>query len=933
MLPFPMLVAAVLAAAVICVTPPCAAADRVTLGPFLPQPALTVYLVHEGGPAAVRFKLNRGERAEGDRVMLRLFDPDERLAAWQYVEPGQVVDHYGPGDAEVWGVPLRVPVEPTPGDLLMDHDLHLDAAGVYQVRVTAGSMNSAVTLELPHAMRWGVSFQNGVYTGWPGQPDTLYAYVPPRAEVLQLAGGPVRVRNAAGDVILETPADERKRHAVEVGEHRVVWAFDFPQPRAWRMRAAGFPVILCPTREAAETIEASIIELENGTVVAHRFQAEIAEALPRLLRPERVGDTEELLALSRDFDDHRDAWLAQPHRNAWLMIGVMPLVREAIEGQNLDPNSHWGGSLSGWSALVDRPFPDNRWDRLRSVRGLKAGASGDHRYRDQAMALLAVDDNPANPYAGREELLTRATASALRDLMALGEDETWRGINADLSAYSGHMAFWVGSKTLPVYGVAAPHASDEIRDLWTRGVRRIVDRLYPEPLVSTRNQSAHYLTAFAYFAEGSGLDRYDDLARAYARRFIDGATAAGYMAEAGGPDATYTGMTHWFMASYYQMTGDRAMLAALERSYRFWNHTVAPEPDGGMLGGFNFSHRTSDSFAREQWWGARGIIDGELGEVAAWTHARGWIPSAIGPVEVREQLERWLDRPPDRSPFPAVPRYRYHAAPLAPKPWPAESESPFTRVFGDELIAVRRPAYYAVVYVGKPARAPFYIRHREQLREPQRDDDRSDATAGLTGPHRVVSPMLGGGLSLFWTPQFGSAVLAANWSPLTHHGVVAETADRQRYWADYFATEHDLDPKRGLLRVTGRIESLPLRYERRYRFADQSLTVELTLTAEDDLDLGRLFECIPFPAGGSKADITVDRSAAPGDPDRVGRVILRTANASVGLRFDEPQRLTIARPPDNASELAIGHIAVELPLRLERGRSIDLVYTLGPASP
>jgi len=71
--------------------------------------------------------------------------------------------------------------------------------------------------------------------------------------------------------------------------------------------------------------------------------------------------------------------------------------------------------------------------------------------------------------------------------------------------------------------------------------------------------------------------------------------------ESGGPDATYIGITHWHEAVYYRHSKDPVILESLRRSYRFFNHTVAPEPDGKMLGGFNFGHRTGNGFYAEQW--------------------------------------------------------------------------------------------------------------------------------------------------------------------------------------------------------------------------------------------------------------------------------------------------------------------------------------------
>ncbi len=54
-------------------------------------------------------------------------------------------------------------------------------------------------------------------------------------------------------------------------------------------------------------------------------------------------------------------------------------------------------------------------------------------------------------------------------------------------------------------------------------------------------------------------------------------------------------------------------------------------------------------------------------------------------------------------------------------------------------------------------------------------------------PHGWSAPFVGGGLTMFWTPDFGSSVLAGNWTPLTHHGLVAtDGVTEVRSWEDYF---------------------------------------------------------------------------------------------------------------------------------------------------
>ena len=68
--------------------------------------------------------------------------------------------------------------------------------------------------------------------------------------------------------------------------------------------------------------------------------------------------------------------------------------------------------FSGWDE-------EKHWDTLDSIPGLYAGAS-ERSGADNAFALAATYNDPVNPYYGKTELLYRAAAAALRDLMVLG---------------------------------------------------------------------------------------------------------------------------------------------------------------------------------------------------------------------------------------------------------------------------------------------------------------------------------------------------------------------------------------------------------------------------------------------------------------------------------------------------------------------------------
>ncbi|HEY3331677.1 MAG TPA: hypothetical protein VGK19_16725 [Capsulimonadaceae bacterium] len=916
------------------------AATPLALGPLTPSPALAVYIVGDGKPLMATVTIKHAPKATGDRLMIRAFDPDENLAFWKYIEPGGQSDLNTKGDGEI-SVPSKTLNPADAVNTWFTTDLKLDKPGIHQIRVTSGTQQSAVTVTLSRTVGYGVSFQNDYYKPWQSNgtaPGTLYAFIPPHAEEMNISGGPVVVSDGATDVIRHDSGDQNASNKADITKTGEVWTFTFPRPADWKLRAWGFPIILCPTPEAARAIHASVETLADGTVVTWKFQKRIAEMLPKLLDPKNVGTAESLIV---PLTTRKDEWMKNPLRNRELLspYSAFTAVEEALRNQNVDPTSHWSGAmgsasdgkLGGWKVMAQLPAPQNRWDRLKSIPGLQSGASA--RSLDaEGLALAATLNSPINPYYGKRELLYRAAASALRDLMTLGEDEVWRGESVDADSYPGMLGFALGQKTMPTYGMAAPLMPAEVRGLWTEGMRHIIDRTFPDGLVSCRNQSSHYLVIYDDYAKGSGDPAYLKLALSYGKRFIDGNSPGGYALESMGPDLTYNGMSHWHMGVYYRETGDKAMAAAIAKSYRFFNYTVAPEPDGTMLGASNFGHRTGGSFVGEQWGGARGIAS-DIPEVGVWVPKElTGDAKAKAEAEARSQIASALQRPslPDGCTV-STPHFLYYDVPIdRTGVFPANEAHPFIREIGGELVAVKRPGYYAVVYVGKPAPHPHYISGKENFRHPMADN--AENTGGSPN-FRKVTPFTGGGLSLLQTPAYGNVLITANWSAVTHNGLVAVKQDDNRYWEDYFATKYQLDEPASKLTVSGRIESLPIAYVREYRFADAEVTIKLTLTAEKDVQLTRLFENIPLALGAVKANgavLAVDGKAV--DSATTTLVTVRDhAGAGADIRFDGDSRtMTIQRNGPKGGTLQIGRVEVDLPSALKAGQMVEMTYHIVP---
>ena len=872
--------------------------------------------------------------------MFRVFDPKEKLIFKKY----------------------REPYSTTP-DPWLDQLVDLPASGVYQIRVTSGNSRSgsavsSVGVTLSRSLHWGVSFQNGTYSAWGDPRAKLYARVPPHAETFRLGfvtGANITIKNGAAIKLAASPPPKGTIEVKQVTELKTeagtaVWTFNFSPtstPESWSFRAADFPLILCPTEEAATKIGASVEVTPDGTVLCHKFQRKILEALPKLLTPKNVGDVESDHMVKRLIDT-KSQWLSDPERNGWLLhpFSGFRRVDPALRYQNVDPTSHWAGAMGTGDSntkwwkwrLEQKTPPGNRWDRLKSIAtsivegkvvvdGPWAGTSLREYGETVALALAATINGSFNPYYGDTKLFNRAAAASLSDLLVLGEDEIWRGTdpeNADLDPYPGNSAFAIGQKTLEAFSLVAPRMTPELaelRSLWTEGLQRLLDRQFPMYLTSARNQSSHFLTAFQQFAKGTGKPKDARDAQLFAARFIQELSPPGYPMESEGPDPSYAGLSHYHMAVYAREANSQTMLDAIRKSYRFFNHTVAPEPDGrSMLGACNFGHRIARSFVDEQWMGARGITS-DIPEVGLWPISSGGVTDAR------------LNDTASQEAF-ATARYLYYRQPNTSGILPAKESGSFTRNFGDELIAVKRPFYYAAVFVGKGGFQPKKL-------DFQKPESAGESTGGIVS-ERTITPYLGGGLSLVWTPAYGTSLLATNWAPTTHHGLVATelvknsdgTSEVHRYWEDDAATQFQLD--NNVLKITGKIEKLPINYTRLYAFRDNEIVVSLRLTATESTAsnkvLTKLVEILPFAAGQEAKPNT--QIHVPGESG--GKAVTKSLkvvnskNSGMEVLFDEPVTVNVQRNGLKLDKLQINRVEIVLPTNLQKGDTVILNYRLRP---
>jgi hypothetical protein len=104
------------------------------------------------------------------------------------------------------------------------------------------------------------------------------------------------------------------------------------------------------------------------------------------------------------------------------------------------------------------------------------------------------------------------------------------------------------------------------------------------------NHQALYALALHDAARLTGQSRFDTRARANIDTILRKQSADGWYEEYGGPDPGYETLGLFYLAKYWQRTGDAGLLDSLRRSVEFLSHFVHPD---GSIGGSYGSRNTS----------------------------------------------------------------------------------------------------------------------------------------------------------------------------------------------------------------------------------------------------------------------------------------------------------------------------------------------------
>ena len=493
------------------------------------------------------------------KIVSRFFNADEQLVKWDQADVA------------------------SGGKQRFSHNYGNAPAGIYQLRYSGN--NILVDVKATPETRFGVMpLRCMVNATAEDQFGKVYFLIPEGYKEFSIRGfSPGKVFDASGKELIDVKANATKVN-IE-GKAGQTWSLSMNMKVSnyHRFGVSDIPFIMCPDPETAKTINASQERDTDGTLYAHKFQLRMLDWMRSLKR-------EELELAEVDWKKYGEQLIADPHAGAlfgpW---GFLTHINYIISSQDIDPRSKdFGKSLN-----------------------------------PTALAALYSLNRPWNPYYQNPALEKRMLLAAFRNLLPFKETDTFSESDNN---YSGSDALVSLDDLQPLFFGAAQVRDPELKRLWLEACRRIPDR-FPMFRVSCENQSSHWPLALTYAGKASGEKGYNELATEYIAGMClpeyNPYMRTGYQQEAGGPDATYQGLGVSNQAVYLRITGDENVRKGLQTIYDFFNHTVAPEPDGTtMFGASNLSHRTSGSWVNSQYGGGRRMLKGELGEAAAWEIGR-----------------------------------------------------------------------------------------------------------------------------------------------------------------------------------------------------------------------------------------------------------------------------------------------------------------------
>lgn len=602
------------------------------------------------------------------------------------------------------------------------------------------------------------------------------------------------------------------------------------------------------------------------------------------------------------------------------------------------------------------------------------------------LAWMAVEEGKWNPYRGEAALKKRAAIISMVDLLGWTENSFY--YNDEASSKEGRkwglhtgvagFALTFNAFTFLKVADALP---EKARSAWVAGLKHMCEEINKSRPTGPSNMRLSIPVGLYYAWLGTRDERIHDLYEKWLGLtvFGDDMSLAGHHWEGGGraPDGSYNGIAQHRLAELYSVTKDPNVLEFLRRGYELKNYLTVPEPDGSWLSPSHFNDRCQSSFANDQYQGRETQFVTVVPESVPWLRR---YYDKQRPVSF-DAIARSSARPSSRvaGAFPwgggegaagrmhdwgnvlHLPDYLYQASQeevqkaLAKNyQLPVLSSDNFTRSFEDEFHCVRRPAYYAMFYTGQAVKG---------------DDGSTNYRSMLKNKGGLFNGFAGGGLSAFWTPagafmlgrmnahenyerqevMLGTrSVKVPGWRDWANNHLIGETAEgkilssARTSWPESKYDEEKQQLTIGgvmasKLKRAGTITDVPVHYERRYRFAEDRLFAELSVTSEASLQLRSFYETLPIQITDDLKVSFYDESGKLLESAElvkgVKKVELARAGGKVAIVFEKAQSISqLAQEIQSkqATLIRCRNLQVQLPQSLPAGEAVGLRYQLVP---
>jgi len=394
------------------------------------------------------------------RLMVRVFDTEEKLISRKHITSPELTQ----AEDLPAQISIRIPKSPP---------------GIVQVVVTGGRTGPATfNLTTTPVLPFGIMSSVKVITP-PKHPITTgFIYIPSGANQLHIKPIDTNITlwDENGKILLKN-----KQATINIKKTDVLWKISL-KPQKWpkaKILTHGFDVIICPDPNTAKAIGGSIEKLDDGTIVAHKFQVR----LDRLLRKTFSSPKDFKLHPIKSFEPITDIFISDPLRYQHLVAYYKPLLPYLnlwFDTQILNSNSPFFGGIYSPSTHSS-PMKSYKKSNDSSGRILPAvtnqpkhdqWASFSVSGIDGSMAFLYNLDREINPYWHNRQLLNRIIIAACRDLILLDESELIHGRNG--TDWMGTFAFRFRYNYCDAYG----------------HIGQIVKELYPQPDMA-RPQKTH----------------------------------------------------------------------------------------------------------------------------------------------------------------------------------------------------------------------------------------------------------------------------------------------------------------------------------------------------------------------------------------------------------------------------------------------------------